>query len=130
MGYWPLMEATMQQAGAPIWNAIAETQALRTTWAEAMFPLPGPMMDEALQAEQERLAGEAGDPLVAAAYLRVMPLVWEAEAIKGYLAKTGPNPALPQIETAQEAAMLASRDYPMTSSQIKKLHAMLRTEPT
>jgi hypothetical protein len=124
------MEKAMQQAGATVWNEIAETQALRTTWAQQMFPLQADDLDEALALEQERLTEEAGDPLIAAAYLRVMPLIWEAPAIKAFLAETGPNPALPQIETAQEAAQLASLDYPMTTKQIMKLHSMLQIEPT
>ena len=121
----------MHQAPARIWNRIADEQTLRTAWAQQMFPLPEEQMETALEREGDRLTKEAdGDSLVAAMYLRVMPLVWEADAIRRDAMKHGPNPALPLIETAQEAAIVASKDYPMTKAQIRKLHAMLRTEPT
>ena len=121
----------MHQAPAAIWNAIAETQNLRTTWAQQMFPLPPDEMALALEREETRLAEEAGgDALVAAAYLRVMPLVWEAEAIERFSEANGPIPSLPLIQTAQEAVIVASNDYPMTKAQQQTLSKMLKTAPT
>jgi hypothetical protein len=95
-----------------------------------MFPLPPDEMSKALDREEARIAkAVGGDALVAAAYLRVMPLVWEADAIEGLARIDGPNPALPLIRTAQEAVIVASNDYPMTKAQQQTLHGLLRTHP-
>lgn len=120
----------MHQAPAAIWNQIAETQTLATTWAEQMFPLPPEDLDLALQAEEERLTEQAGSAKVAAAYLTVMPLVWEREAIAAFQAENGMQASLPMIETAQEAVIVASKDFPMTQAEQKILHGMLQTAPT
>lgn len=119
----------MYQAPAAIWNRIAETQPLRTDWARQMFPLPADDLARALEAEEARLAEEAGSAVVAAAYLTVMPLVWEAEAIRAFQEEHGPTGSLPMIETAQEAAVIASADFPMTADQIRTLRSMLETKP-
>ena len=121
----------MHQAPAAIWNRIAETQTLATEWAEQMFPLPAEEMEAALEAETDRLAaGAAGSDLVAHAYRVVMPLVWERKAIAAFQTENGPMASLPVIETAQEAVIVASKDYPLTKAEQKTLSAMLRTAPT
>lgn len=120
----------MHQAPAAIWNRIAETQTLATEWAEQMFPLPDDQMDAALVVEEARLTPEAGSAKVAAAYLMVMPLVWERKAIRAYQDENGMVGSLPMIETAQEAVIVASNDFPLTMAEQKTLHKMLRTRPT
>lgn len=119
----------MYQAPARIWNEIAETQDLATEWAEQMFPLPPDQMDKALATEEQRLTPIAGSAKVAAAYLMVMPLVWEQRAIRAFSEQNGPQGSLPMIRTAQEAVIVASKDFPLTRAEQATLHDMLETAP-
>lgn len=119
----------MHQAPAAIWNKIAETQTLATTWAEEMFPLPSEELDAALATEEDRLIKDAGSAKVAAAYLMVMPLLWERKAIRAFQDSNGMVASLPLIETAQEAVIVASKDFPMTRAEQKTLNGMLQTAP-
>ena len=119
----------MYQAPAAIWNAIAETQPLKTGWAQQVFPLPEAEMDLALEREEARLTADVGGQ-VASAYLVVMPLLWEQTAIRHFKAAGGPGNSLPMVETVQQAVMLASRDYPLTKAQQTSLERLLETEPT
>jgi hypothetical protein len=68
---------------------------------------------------------------LAAAYLKVMPLLWEAAAISQFLIQN-PNlsPSIQPIETANEAVMLVSRDFPLNESQQSRLLKLLQTAPT
>jgi hypothetical protein len=120
---------SMHQVSAAIWNRIAETQTLATEWAQQMFPLPEKDLDLALEREEGRLAAQAG-PHVAVAYLRVMPLLWEREAISRFLQEE-PNlrHALPVLEDASEAVMVASRDSHLTASEKRRLHSLLQERP-
>ena len=121
----------MHQAAAEYWNQIAETQTLATPWAKQMFPLPQDQMDQALTQEETRLTKETGDGIVAAAYLKLMPLLWERTAISNYLLE---NPelraAMPPLESLSEALRVASLDFQMTGSRLKKLQALLQKKPT
>jgi hypothetical protein len=121
----------MHQAPAAVWNQIAETQPLRTTWAQQMFPMPPEAMEDALAQEEERLTKETGSSTLASAYLRVMPLLWERTAISKFLQENpSQSPALGQIPAdSHEATVLASQDFPLTAPQMKRLHRMLQTEP-
>jgi hypothetical protein len=121
----------MHQAAAKYWNQIAETQPLATPWAQQMFPLPQTEMDLALQMEESRLVKQCGDRVVVAAYLALMPLLWERTAISNYLLE---NPelqaAMPPLESLSEALRVAAMDYPMTGSRLKKLQLLLEKKPT
>ena len=119
----------MHQVSAAIWNQIAESQPLATEWAEQMFPLPESDLDKAMEMEEARLEKKA-DPVVVAAYLRVMPLLWERVAISNFLQEQ-PNlrHALPTVEDASEAVLMASRDSNLTASQKRRLHALLQEKP-
>lgn len=120
----------MYSVASPIWNEIAETQQLRTSWAQQVFPLPDEQQAQMLHQEEDRLAKET-DSIVAAAYLKVMPLLWENEAISRF--KEGHpelEAALPEILTVPEAVIIASRDLPLDKSQQAKLTEMLQKEPT
>ena len=121
----------MHQHPAATWNAIAETQELQTEWAELMFPLPQEEMDEALERETAKLAEEMGSRMVAVAYLRVMPLLWEAEAIEAFQATGAPlADGMTAMGTVQEAVIAASRDYVLTMQDQQRLEEKLRTPPT
>lgn len=121
----------MHQAAATYWNQIAEQQPLKTAWAQQMFPLPQEQLDEALEREEQRLTREVNDQVVAAAYLKVMPLLWEATAISNFLLDN-PNLrlAIPPQENLQEALILASKDFRMDDFQTSKLKALLEKRPT
>lgn len=121
----------MHQAAATYWNQIAEQQPLQTAWAQQMFPLPQDLMDKALEREEQRLSKEAEDPVLASAYLKVMPLLWESKAISNFLLD---NPslrsALPPQENVSEAVITASKDFRLTPFQLRKLRQMLEKRPT
>ena len=121
----------MHQAAAKYWNQIAETQTLATEWAKAIFPLPQDLLDKALDREEARVATVPGaDRVVAAAYLKLAPLLWERMAISSYLRE---NPelraALPPIESLEEAVKMAANDFRMSEHQLSTLYKLLRKSP-
>ena len=121
----------MHRHPAEVWNAIAETQDLRTSWAEAMFPLPQDVLDDEMAAEMKRLTKEAGSETVALAYLAVMPTLWEAPAVQAFKATGDPlGDGLTVMETVQMAVIAASRDYGLTTQDQIKLEKLLQTAPT
>lgn len=121
---------SMQQAAAKYWNEIAESQPLRTEWAQQMFPLPQEDMDLAMENEEKRLIRETSNPVLASAYLKIMPLLWESAAISSYL---NDNPslraAIPPIESIAEATMIASMDFRLTKGELVQLAEMLKDPP-
>jgi hypothetical protein len=121
----------MHQAAARYWNEIAESQPLKTEWAQQMFPLPQEDMDLALANEEKRLLRETNNPVVASAYLKIMPLLWENEAISNFL-RDNPNlrVAMPEIVSISEAILIARKDFQLTTPEMKKLAEMLRKKPT
>lgn len=119
----------MYQAPAPIWNAIAEAGPLRTTWAMDVFPLPQDLQMEAIEAGEERFGALLGSPAAAAAYLTVMPMLWEAQAIRNWQAKAGPSPAVFPLETVDAAMQVATGDYPLSETEQQALRALLLVEP-
>jgi hypothetical protein len=128
---FPARSRSMHQAAARYWNEIAETQPLKTEWAQQMFPLPQEDMDLALENEEKRLMRETSNPVLAAAYLKIMPLLWENAAISDYL-KENPSlkAAIPPIENIAEAIMMARKDFRLTTPELTKLKEMLEKPPT
>lgn len=121
----------MHQAAATYWNQVAESQRLATPWAKQMFPLPQEELDDALAAEEKRLTLETNDPVVASAYLKLMPLLWERTAISNFLlANPSMRVAMPPIESLSEAVTMARRDFRLTTAQLTRLSAMLKKMPT
>lgn len=122
---------SMHQAAARYWNAIAESQPLKTEWAQQMFPLPQEDMDLALENEEKRLMRETSNPVLASAYLKIMPLLWESAAISSYL-KDEPSlrAAIPPIESVAEAIMIAGKDFRLTKGELVRLAEMLKEPPT
>ena len=119
----------MFQAPARVWNQIVETQDLRTEWANKMFPLPQDLMDEEIQAEVDRLTKETGSPILAAAYLVVMPLLWESAAIARFNDQYGPLASLPPVETVDDAMAIAVGDYPLDKPEQQALRQLLLAPP-
>ena len=119
----------MHQVNAAVWNRIGETVPLKTEWAQQIFPLPEDQMTVALDKEAKRLQ-RTENPIVVAAYLTMLPLLWENQAIAQYKAE---HPelmdALPEVADAAEAVTLASRDFPLTESDQTRLRKLLQTPP-
>lgn len=121
----------MHQAAAKFWNEIARTQTLKTEWAQQMFPLPQEQLDQALEREEQRLTRETNDPQVASAYLKIMPLLWENEAISKFLnANPSMTVAMPTLQSLSEALMVARKDFRLTNGQMAKLKTLLNAPPT
>lgn len=119
----------MHQVATRVWNEIGETVPLKTDWAKQMFPLPQDEMERALSREEKALSRK-DRPMVVSAYLMVMPLLWEREAIAQFKAE---HPelidALPDVESVQEAVMLASQEFPLDERQQARLSRLLQTPP-
>lgn len=120
----------MYQAPATVWNEIAETQTLRTPRAEQMFPLPQEDLSQALRNEEKRLEDETGSQVLAAAYLTVMPLLWEHRAIRLYQEAEGPKASLPAVENLDAAMSVAESDFLLTPAEKARLREMLLVKPT
>jgi hypothetical protein len=120
----------MHQAAALYWNLIAQQQPLATEWARRIFPLRQEQMDLALEWEDRKMASLDVSSAVAAAYIKVMPLLWERKAISNFLLD---NPtlriAMPPQESVAEAVWTARLDYQMTTPELKKLAKLFRKKP-
>ena len=121
----------MYQVAPEIWNRIAETQPLATKWAQQIFPLPPEEMMQALNREETRIAKKAGSAELAAAYIKILPLMIEAEAISQFQIQN-PNLtySLHPISSPSEGVMLASRDQSLIPSQQKRLLELLQNPET
>jgi len=119
----------MYQIAPRIWNEIGETVPLKTEWAKQMFPLPDDQMTAALNREEKRLS-RTDDPMTAVAYLLVMPLLWERDAIAQFK-EEHPETAhlLPEIGAVDEAVMLAASEYPLDERQKQRLALLLQQDP-
>lgn len=121
----------MHQAAARYWNEIAATQPLKTEWAQQMFPLPQEQLNAALDREEQRLTRETNDPQLASVYLKIMPLLWENEAISKFLnANPSLTIAMPPLQSLSEALMVAAKDSSLTNAQMAKLKKLLSVQPT
>ena len=119
----------MFNAPAAMWNRIAETETLRTDWANLMFVLPQEELDKAIEHELKRIEAQTGSAKVALAYLITAPLVWEMKALARFKAKVGPQGSLPDVETVDEALIVADGDYRLNPIEREMLRALLLVEP-
>ena len=116
----------MHSIAAPILNKIAATQTLQTAFAKRVFPLDVEAKEAALEAEEAKLH-KAGVPLaMGAVLLTVGPLLWENRALMKFVAQ---NPkfqeTIPDVATSQEAVMLATREFRLTTFQQQQLAKLL-----
>ena len=120
----------MYQAPARVWNEIARTQTLKTAWAKRMFPLDSETMAEWLDEELDRIAATGPSKALVASYLKIMPLLWENEAIAEFVT-TNPDliPALPSVESVKEAVLIATMDYRMDEAEQEELADLLNQKP-
>ena len=121
----------MYQAPQPIWNEIAKTQELRTPLWRSLFAAKDlPAAIEPLEAQLEQ---RGADTRVTRAYLLVAPLLAENLAISRYIEQTGRaslRSSMPEIETVNEATILASQEFNLKPSQQAKLQQLLQADLT
>jgi hypothetical protein len=119
----------MHQIPAFIWNEIAATQPLTTDAATQAFTLSEPAMTQMTEAWENAFPGEPNK--VALAIPMVFPLLTEREAIRSYLSadpeRLGLAQALPEVNSAEEAAQLAARELSMSPELAHRLHDLLLT---
>ena len=116
----------MLNVAAPIWNAVAKTEPLKTKWAGRMFRLDQEKMASAWDGYYLALRRQGVDQTVALAFLTVMPLMQENRAISSYrLNNPAVLEALPEVLGSDEAVILATKEYRLTVSQQKELKALL-----
>ena len=120
----------MWQVPTVVWNEIARTQKLRTKWAKRVFPMEPIEMLETLDKEMEKLEKEKKvDGPVALAYMKIAPLLMENVAISRYIQMKNAQhlrAALPEVLTAEEATMLASREVVLTPAQLRQIYSLMK----
>lgn len=114
---------------APWWNEIAKENKLKTPWGRKYFPMGRDELTEAMDAEANRLEKQGVSSPVISAFLTFAPMIAEPKAIREYAKK---NPAirnaLPEVNSYQEAVIIASKEYRLTPAQQKELLNLLQTE--
>jgi hypothetical protein len=101
----------MLQVAAPIWNEIAKTQKLATSWARKWFAMDQDELNAADQKEYEEMKAKGISHEVAASLQMVRPLLWERAAINRHLQKHPElTAALPTVNSPNEAVILASME--------------------
>lgn len=123
----------MYSIPARILNDIYKTQKKRlvTPFAKRVFKLPEMEIDQQVGEREKELKKEGVSLPVRLAYMTVMPLLWEREAIAAYLREKelGTSPVLPNITTVEEAVYLGNLDFPMDENEQNKLRELLRLTP-
>ena len=118
----------MYQVPMRVWNEIAMSQPLSQPWVRLFRATPEEfpaMLDELVDKPLEKMGA---DDRVILAYRLVAPLLIENEAISAYLEESQQptlRASLPEINSVNEAVMLASMEYEMTPSQQRKLTQLL-----
>lgn len=119
---------TMHQVPMRVWNEIAMSQPLSEPWFQLFHATPETfpaLLDKLVDKPLEKAGA---DNRVILAYRLVAPLLIENEAISAYLEESQQptlRASLPEINSVNEAVMLASMEYEMTPSQQRKLTQLL-----
>ena len=114
----------MLQIATPVWNRVAKHN-LRTEWARAVFPMDDEGQQEAYEKVESSLLKQGHPELAVGAYLSVMPLLAEREAIQRAQQEQY-EPALTEVLSVQEAVALASRDWALNERTISSLRQLLQ----
>lgn len=118
----------MNQAPASLWNEVARKVQLETEWAKVMFQLDEEELDEALESQNEALRANGASEKVALAYQTMLPLCLENAALQKFV-ELEDNPELtglfPDLNTPEEAAQLAAREFDLRKPDLDNLLAML-----
>lgn len=121
----------MYQTPTPIWNEIAASQPLQTPlWARLFKATDLPTALEPVVADLEAAGADAR---TIRAYLLVAPLLQENLAISRWIEETGRTSlrnSMPELETENEAMILASQEFSLKPSQQTVLRRLLRGDWT
>jgi hypothetical protein len=118
----------MYSVPAPILNAIARTQSLRSEWARQVFSLDAEGVLTALSRQAKELATQGVPNKVLLAYQTMGPLLIENIAISEYIMATEHlelRSCLPEIVSVQEAILVADAEYRLTDDGKDLLAEML-----
>ena len=118
----------MYSTPTPVWNAIAASQPLTQPWAR-MFAMTFEELTKAWAEIYKEIEAKGADDKVCRAYAIVAPLLVENEAISSYIMATHRldlRMSMPEINSPEEAVMVASEDLRMAPSQQKVLLRLLR----
>ena len=117
----------MQNVDQKIWNQVAATGLLRSSWAKRMMA----EVDEAKVAaawEAWDKAHPDEDQTVLLAYEVILPLMAEPKAISVMIREEGDpalRGALPEVLNRKEGVRLATAEYRLTTTQQNRLMSLL-----
>lgn len=118
----------MYQVPMRVWNEIALSQPLSQPWA-TLFRLEPEELAQGLERMVDKpLESQGVDDRTILAYRLTAPLLVETEAISAYILEGDQGylrTSLPELNSVNEAVMLASQEYPLSQSQQAKLHQLL-----
>ena len=118
----------MYQVPTSVWNEIAKAQPLSKPWS-TLFRLNYEQLTKQLpKLVDEPIEAQGADDSTVLAYRLVAPLLQETEAISAYIEETGNlnlRASLPEINSVNEALILASEEYRLNPSQQSLLRKLL-----
>ena len=102
---------------------------------KALFSMSNDELNTAMDSQANLLVEKSEvTPRVALAYLVVAPLMVENEAISRFVVDSDNSSLraiLPEVTDAEEALMLATREYQLTEQELKQLYRLLKPlDPT
>ena len=118
----------MHQTPMPVWNEIAKSQPLSQPWATLFRLTPEELPAQLNQLVDQPAEAMGADNKTVLSYRLVAPLLIENQAISNFVLETqSPNlrASLPEINSVNEAVMLASTEYRLNPSQQAKLTHLL-----
>ncbi len=119
----------MYQLPTPIWNEIAKSQPLSRRWHD-LFRMDFEELTVALGKIGTALERQLIGPTAIRAYLLTAPLLVENEAVSSFIVETGRmelRNSLPELCSVNEAVMLATAEFRLTSSEQAQLSTLLKT---
>ena len=118
----------MRQLPQAVWSKIADQPEMKQETFKTLFRMTPESLDLALDEQAEKLARSGHEDKVILAYQTVIPLLLENQAISAYLIKTDDlalRQALPEIQTVNEALLVAQKEYRLTVKQNQSLQQLL-----
>ena len=118
----------MRHLPQAVWNKIADQPEMKQETLKTLFKMTPESLDLALDEQAERLTKSGHEDKVILAYQTVIPLLLENQAISAYLIKTDDlalRQALPEIQTVNEALLVAQKEYRLTVKQNQSLQQLL-----
>lgn len=118
----------MMQIPQQIRNQIARMPEIRFESIRKLLELTDEELEQQQLDQKERLLKAGHSDRTAVAYLNLAPILMENNAIQTFLIKTGSldlRQSLPDLESAEETASLAVKEYQLSPDEVKDLKAML-----